>query len=197
MNSQAKCAIIYQLILKDFIYGKKTWFFAAHSRAVTQLRRLRKKRNVEQLSCKDIVDAFRRAYGASYEPNVAIPDELINTEFGLNISEMEDYYGEMPQIGLRCDRIVAVKANEGDVDKVIERFEQAKKGFLKNNMEYSNSMKVSEALILQEGDFVCFYMLGDDYGGENIGEGSSEESNFYKAQQQIGEECWHDIFYEK
>ena len=156
-----------------------------------------KKRNVEQLSCKDIVDAFRRAYGASYEPNVAIPDELINTEFGLNISEMEDYYGEMPQIGLRCDRIVAVKANEGDVDKVIERFEQAKKGFLKNNMEYSNSMKVSEALILQEGDFVCFYMLGDDYGGENIGEGSSEETAFYKAQQQIGEECWHNIFYEK
>ena len=68
---------------------------------------------------------------------------------------------------------------------------------LKNNMEYSNSMKVSSALILREGDFVCFFMLGDDYGGENIGEGSSEETEFYKSQQQIGEECWHNIFYEK
>ena len=156
-----------------------------------------KKRNVDDLSCKDIVDAFRQAYGASYEPNVAIPDELINNEFGLNMTEMEDYYGEMPQIGLRCDRIVAVKAVSGEADKVVERFEQAKKVFLKNNMEYSNSMKVSSALILREGDFVCFFMLGDDYGGENIGEGSSEETAFYEAQQQIGEECWHNIFYEK
>ena len=156
-----------------------------------------KKRNVDNLSCKDIADAFRQAYGASYEPNVAIPDELINTEFGLNISEMEDYYGEMPQIGLRCDRIVIVKAVKGEAGQVVERFEQAKKEFLKNNMEYSNSVKVSSALILQEGDFVCFFMLGDDYGGENIGEGSSEETEFYKAQQQIGEECWHNIFYEK
>ena len=126
-----------------------------------------KKRNVDNLSCSDIVDAFRQAYGASYEPNVAIPDELINTEFGLNISEMEDYYGEMPQIGLRCDRIVIVKAVKGEADQVVERFEQAKKEFLKNNMEYSNSAKVNSALILREGDFVCFFMLGDDYGGEN------------------------------
>ena len=156
-----------------------------------------KKRNVENLSCEDIVAAFRKAYGSSYEPNVAISDELINSEFGLNMSAREDYYGEMPQIGLRCDRIVAVKASRGLADKVAKRFEEAKKGFLKNNMEYSNSMKVSAALILTEGDFVCFYMLGDDYGGENIGEGSAEETAFYKAQQQIGEECWHNIFYEK
>ena len=156
-----------------------------------------KKRNVDDLSCKDIVDAFRSAYASSYEPNVAIPDELINNEFGLNMTEMEDYYGEMPQIGLRCDRIVAGKAVKGEADKVAERFEQAKNVFLKNNMEYSNSMKVSSALILREGDFVCFFMLGDDYGGENIGEGSSEETAFYEAQQQIGEECWHNIFYEK
>lgn len=157
----------------------------------------KKKRNVEHLSCKDIVEAFHQAYGASYEPNVPIPDTLINSDFGLNISEMEEYYGEMPQIGLRCDRIVAVKANKGDADKVVERFEQAKKSFLKNNMEFSNSAKVNSALILQEGDFVCFFMLGDDYGGENIGENSTEEVEFYKEQQKIGEECWHNIFYEK
>lgn len=154
------------------------------------------KRDVESLSCKDIVEAFSKAYGASYAPNVAIPDELLNTDFGLNISEMEEYYGEMPQIGLRCDRIVVVKANKGDADKVEARFEQAKKDFLKNNMEYSNSVKVSSAVILKEGDFVCFFMLGDDYGGENVGEGSSEEIDFYKSQQQIGEDCWHGIFYE-
>ncbi|MBQ6380251.1 MAG: DUF4358 domain-containing protein [Clostridia bacterium] len=163
---------------------------------VISLSACAKKRDISRLSCQDIVEAFRKAYGASYEPNVAIPDELLNTEFGLNISEMDDYYGEMPQIGLRCDRIVVVKAAKGDADKVVERFEQAKKDFLKNTMEYSNSMKVSSALILAEGDFVCFFMLGDDYGGENIGEGSAEETAFYKQQQQIGEECWHNVFYE-
>lgn len=155
-----------------------------------------KKRDVTHLSCKDIVAAFRTAYAGSYAPNVAIPDDLINHEFGLNILEMAEYYGEMPQIGLRCDRIVVVKANPGDAKKVAERFEQAKKGFLKNNMEYSNSMKVSSAVILREGDYVCFFMLGDDYGGENIGEGSAEETAFYRTQQQIGETCWHNIFFE-
>ncbi|MBE6817668.1 MAG: DUF4358 domain-containing protein [Ruminococcaceae bacterium] len=156
-----------------------------------------KKRDVSALTCRDVVDAFRKAYGASYEPNVAIPDELLGNEFDLNISEMDDYYGEMPQIGLRCDRIVVVKAAKGDADKVVERLEAAKKEFLKNTMEYSNTMKVDSALILTEGDFVCFFMLGDDYGGENIGEGSAEETDFYKQQQQIGEQCWHDVFYEK
>lgn len=155
------------------------------------------KRDVDNLTCKDIVDAFSKAYGASYEPNVAISDDLLGSEFGLNLTEMDDYYGEMPQIGLRCDRIVVVKAKPGDTKKVEKRFEEAKKEFLKNTMEYSNSQKVSAALILREGNFVCFFMLGDDYGGENIGEGSSEEVKFYEAQQQIGKDCWHNIFYEK
>ena len=171
--------------------------FALVLSCVFALSACSKKRDVEDLHCKDIVEAFHKAYGASYEPNVAIPDELINNEFGLNISEMEEYYGEMPQIGLRCDRIVAVKANAGEADKVAERFEQAKKRFLKNNMEYSNSVKVNSAVIVTEGDFVCFFMLGDDYGGENISEGSAQETDFYKEQQQIGVDCWHNIFYEK
>ena len=90
MNSQAKCAIIYQLILKDLFMVKKLGSLLLILALLLSFGACAKKRNVEQLSCKDIVDAFRRAYGASYEPNVAIPDELINTEFGLNISEMED-----------------------------------------------------------------------------------------------------------
>ena len=155
------------------------------------------KRDVSELQCKDIVEAFSKAYGASYAPNVAIPDELLGSEFGLNLAQMDDYYGEMPQIGLRCDRIVAVKAKKGETKDIIACFENAKKEFLKNTMEYSNSQKVSAAVILSEGDFVCFYMLGDDYGGENLGEGSLEEVKFYQSQQQIGADCWHDIFYEK
>lgn len=154
-----------------------------------------KKRDVSELDCKEIVEAFSKAYDNSYAPNVAIPDELLGSEFGLNLAEMEDYYGEMPQIGLRCDRIVAIKAKPGEVKNIVNTLEEAKKGFLKNNIEYSNSQKVSSALILTEGDFVCFFMLGDDYGGENVGEGSSEETKFYEAQQKIGEECWHSIFY--
>ena len=156
-----------------------------------------KKRDVSELTCKEIVEAFSKAYDTAYAPNVAIPDELLGSEFSLNLAEMEDYYGEMPQIGLRCDRIVAVKAKKGEVKNIAERFEQAKKEFLKNTLEYSNSQKVSAANILIQGDFVCFYMLGDDYGGENVGEGSSEEIKFYQTQQQIGADCWHNIFYEK
>ena len=155
------------------------------------------KRDVSELTCKDIVESFSKTYGASYEPNVAIPDELLSSEFGLNLTEMEDYYGEMPQIGLRCDRIVAVKAKKGEVNTIVKRFEEAQKGFLKNTIEYSNSQKVSAATILTQGEFVCFYMLGNDYGGENLGEGSAQEVEFYREQQQIGEECWHNIFYKQ
>ena len=154
------------------------------------------KRDVSELTCKEIVEAFSKAYDTSYEPNVAITDELLGSEFGLNLAEMEDYYGEMPQIGLRCDRIVAVKAKHGKVKDIVEEFENAKKEFLKNTLEYSNSQKVSAATILTQGDFICFYMLGNDYGGENVGEGTSEEIKFYQAQQQIGETCWHNIFFE-
>lgn len=153
------------------------------------------KKDVQNLTCHEIVQTIAKAYGSDYSPNVAIPDEVLSSDFGLNLAEMESYYGEMPQIGLSCDRIVAVKAAEGDADAVKKRFEEAKKAFEKNNIEYSNGQKISTAVILCEGDFVCFFMLGADYGGEDVGEGSGREISFYEKQQQIGVDAWKSIFY--
>lgn len=156
----------------------------------------KKKRNVENLSCKNIVDTLRKAYGTSYTPNVSIPDEVLNTDFELNLADMKDYYGEMPQIGLQPDRIVVVKANDGKAKSVAESFEQAKTIFLKDELQYTNSSKVESAVILQEGDFVCFFMLGDDYAGTDLGSGSDKEKAFYEKQEQIGVTAWHNIFYD-
>ena len=153
------------------------------------------KKDVENLSCAQIVETLKKAYGADYSPNVAIPDEVLSSDFGLNLAEMESYYGEMPQIGLSCDRIVAVKAAKGEADTIEKRFEEAKKTFEKNSIEYSNGPKTATAVILTEGDFVCFFMLGADYGGEDVGEGNTEEIAFYEKQQQTGIDAWNSIFY--
>ncbi len=153
------------------------------------------KKDVENLTCHEAVEIIAKAYGPDYSPNVAIPDEVLSSDFGLNLAEMESYYGEMPQIGLSCDRIVVVKAAKGEADTIEKRFEEAKEQFEKNSIEYSNGQKIGTAVILSEGDFVCFFMLGADYGGEDVGEGSSREINFYEKQQQIGIDAWNSIFY--
>lgn len=153
------------------------------------------KKDVENLTCHEVVETISKAYGTDYSPNVAIPDEVLSTDFGLNLAEMESYYGEMPQIGLSCDRIVVVKAAKGEADTIEKRFEEAKKQFEKNSIEYSNGQKTKSAVILTEGDFVCFFMLGADYGGEDVGEGSSKETAFYEKQQEIGIAAWNSIFY--
>lgn len=155
----------------------------------------KKKRETENLSCKSIVDTIRKAYGSAYVPNVEIPDEILNTDFELNLADMKDYYGEMPQIGLQPDRIVVVKANDGAADALKETFEQAKENFCKDEMQYTNSSKVESAVILKEGDFVCFFMLGADYSGNDVGSGSDKEKQFYEKQEQIGIDAWNSVFY--
>lgn len=155
------------------------------------------KKDVDNITCTQIVETISKAYGADYSPNVKIPDEVLSSDFGLNLSEMEAYYGEMPQIGLSCDRIVVVKAAEGQADTIEKRFEDAKENFIKNNMDFSNAAKTQTAVILKEGDFVCFFMLGADYGGEDVGEGSNREIEFYEKQQQTGIDAWNSIFYDE
>ena len=162
---------------------------------LTCLCSCKSKKDVENLTCHEIVETISKAYGTDYSPNVTIPDEVLSSDFGLNLAEMESYYGEMPQIGLSCDRIVAVKAAKGQADAVEKRFEEAKKAFEKNSIEFSNGQKISTAVILTEGDFVCFFMLGADYGGEDVGEGNDTEISFYEKQQQTGIDAWNSIFY--
>ena len=157
----------------------------------------KKRRDTSSLNCRNIVETIKNSYGSSYAPNTEIPDEVLSTDFGLVLSDIEDYYGEMPQIGYASDRIVAVKAVHNKTDAVVECFENAKKDFLKDDMQYSNTAKVNSAVILQEGDFVCFFMLGDNYQDTKIGEEETEEeSEFYKEQIQIGVDAWNQLFYE-
>ena len=163
---------------------------------LTSLCSCKRKKDVENLTCHEVVETIKKAYGTDYSPNVAIPDEVLSSDFGLNLAEMESYYGEMPQIGLSCDRIVVVKAAKGEADTIQKRFEEAKKAFEKNSIEYANGQKTKAAVILTEGDFVCLFMLGADYGGEDVGEGSGKEISFYEKQQQIGTDAWNSIFYE-
>ncbi len=156
-----------------------------------------KKEKEANLTCRQIVDVIKNAYGTSYAPNAPIPDEVLSTDFGLVLSDIDSYYGEMPQIGYASDRIVVVKASNGKAEAIAESFEQAQKEFLKDDMQYSNSAKVRSAVILTHEDYVCFFMLGENYPETQIGEEETEEeSQFYSRQMQIGIDAWNSIFYE-
>ncbi len=156
-----------------------------------------KKEKEVNLTCRQIVDVIKNAYGSAYTPNAPIPDEVLSTDFGLVLSDIDSYYGEMPQIGYVSDRIVVVKASDGKAETVAESFNQAKKEFLKDNMQYSNSAKVKSAVILTKDNYVCFFMLGENYPQTQIGEEETEEeAQFYNRQIQIGINAWNSIFYE-
>lgn len=170
--------------------------FLALSFILCSLSGCRHEKNVDGVSCSEIVGTIRKAYGTAYVPNVKIPDEVLNTDFGLNLADMKDYYGEMPQIGLQCDRIVVVKADSSKAKTIQKCFEQAKENFLKDELQYTDSAKVGSAVILRQGDFVCFFMLGDTYGGTDAGQNTQKEKDFYTKQEQIGIDAWNSVFFD-
>ncbi len=137
-------------------------------------------------------EAIATAYGDDYLPDTDMTQEMIQNEFTLTPDMYEEIVAQAPMIGFHPDRLVIVKASPDMADKVKQAFEAARESMINAQVQYpSNLAKVNEARVLQNGDYVCFMLLGAPYEGEDD---SIKAADFAKEQIQIGINAFNEFF---
>ena len=132
------------------------------------------------------------AYGDNYLPNMEIPEEDLEAQFGITPDMYDEIVAEMPTIGFHPDRLVIVKAKEGKADAVENAFNNAKKLLTENNTQYpQNLAKINAAKILRNGDYVCFMLLGQP---NESGENDESAAQFAEDQVNIGVKEFTNFF---
>lgn len=108
-------------------------------------------------------DAVAAELGDDYWPDMEIPAEVLESQYGLTEDMYEDYMGEMPMMSAHVDALLIVKAKEGQAETVQETLEAYRINLLKNSMQYPMNMgKLQASKVDSEGDYVYFVLLGGD-----------------------------------
>ena len=133
-----------------------------------------------------------KAYNDNYLPNMAIPEEDLESQFGITSDMYDEIVAEMPTIGFHPDRLIIVKAKAGKADAVENAFKNAKNLLTENNTQYpQNLAKIAAAKVLRNGDYVCFMLLGKpDESGEN----DESAAQFAEDQVNIGVKEFENFF---
>lgn len=133
-----------------------------------------------------------KAYGDNYLPNMEIPAEDLETQFGLTPDMYDEIVAEMPTIGFHPDRLIIVKAKDGMAEAVENAFNNAKKLLTENNTQYpQNLAKINAAKVLRSGDYVCFMLLGQP---NESGENDESAAQFAEDQVNIGVKEFTNFF---
>ncbi len=133
-----------------------------------------------------------KAYNDNYLPNMAIPEEDLEAQFGITPDMYDEIVAEMPTIGFHPDRLVIVKAKEGKADIIENAFKNAKNLLTENNTQYpQNLAKIAAAKVLRNGDYVCFMLLGKP---NESGENDESAAQFAEDQVNIGVKEFENFF---
>jgi len=132
--------------------------------------------STKNVAVKDAVDA---AYATVLEENkvatMEMDKETVIFYFGLDESMVDDAYGIGPMMSSHVDMIVAIKATNGNGEKVEDTVEAFQDNLERDTMQYPmNLAAISEAEVFSEGDYVYYVRLNtftsDDLSDEKKAE---------------------------
>lgn len=143
-------------------------------------------------SAQEILDAIKAAYGDDYLPETALSQEELTQAFGLDMSLVEDFAAEMPMISFHPDRVVIIKAVEGQGEAVEQALTSARENLLENAFFYpANLPKVNASKVVRNGDYVAFLMVG---AVDDVSQTEEEMAQFAEAEVQKGVDAFNALF---
>lgn len=149
--------------------------------------------NKKDVTVDKILNAIKAAYGENYLPNMEIPAEILESEFGLTPDMYEAVKAEQPMIGTHADRVVVVKATEGRADDVEAALNTARENKINDTFQYPlNLPKINAAKIVRNEDFVCFLLVGAI--NENMDATEEEAKQFAEDEVEKGVNAFNDLF---
>lgn len=139
----------------------------------------------DDVSVKDILQEVKDAYGENYLPNMEMDAAALQEQVGLSPDLYEEAVGEMPMINVQVDTFIAVKAKEGNAEKVMEQLSAYQGKLQADSAQYPmNLPKIMGSEVFQCGNYVFFIMLGS-VSEDILGEGGDEAVAACKEQNQI------------
>lgn len=101
--------------------------------------------------------------GDNYWPDMHIPAEILEANYGLTSDMYVDYMGEMPAMSAHVDTLLIVKASEGQEDAVEQALQNYRDVLVEDTMQYpANLGKIQAAQVARIDNYVCFVLLGGD-----------------------------------
>lgn len=96
-----------------------------------------------------------------------IDQSSLQEVFGLNPSDIEEYYGEYSSVNTSADHIIGVKVKEGRVDAVRSALEKRKETVIENFKEYLPDQydKAQAGKIIEKGNYLFLVIAGDSTKG--------------------------------
>lgn len=120
--------------------------------------------------------------GENYWPDMQIPAEVLEANYGITADMYDDYMGEMPMMGTHVDTLLIIKAKDDKVEAVEEALNAYRDALVADTFQYPMNLgKIQASRIQRYGNFVCFVQLGaDNLADENM----TEEESITKCQEQ-------------
>lgn len=115
----------------------------------------------KEVSITTIVNAVKKAYGASYVPDMDYDATDLEEKFGIKKGWYEEAAAQGPMISMNVDTFIIVKAKTGKAANVKKALTAYRQSLIDDTMQYPiNKAKIPGSRVDQIGDYVFFTLLG-------------------------------------
>jgi predicted small lipoprotein YifL len=114
----------------------------------------------------------KEALKDNYWPNMPVDATYLSEMFGINMDNVDSFYGEIPMISAHVDTLVVLKAKADCVDAVKADLEARRDAMIADTMQYpSNIPVIQQTIVGVAGDYVYYIcMAGDTTSVQEQGE---------------------------
>ncbi len=133
------------------------------------------------------------AYGEYYMPNMDLESTMLSEIYGINMDNVEEFFGQAPMISTNVDTFIAIKAKEGMGTEVAEDLNAYRDKLVNDSLNYPmNIPKIEASEVVVYGDYVYFLMLGQMF--EDYEAPEEEHLSFYQSETQKGKDALSALF---
>ena len=126
---------------------------------------------VSSATSADIFDTIDSAFAEKYPssgaviPNMPqdVDDTVLKDKFGIDISDVENYKGQIAGTMTNCDMLLIVKAKDGKIDSVRTSLEKAKEAQTEQFASYGvmgNIERTAASKVVTNGNYAALIMVG-------------------------------------
>ena len=146
---------------------------------------------------EEIAQAIKDEYGDDYAPSLDYDETHMVERLGIETDWVEAFFGQGPMFTMSSDELIVIKATEGNVAKVVAAMQEYQRYLKEESFQYPMNMpRVQNAMLVSEGDYVVFVLVGKFFEYPNDGSDfdEQEEIDFVKAQFQRGVDVFKSFF---
>jgi hypothetical protein len=108
-------------------------------------------------------EAVKEAYGDFYIPSKAIPGDMLESQYGVNLAVVEDYIAESAVMSTHVDLFIGIKVKRGSEIEVADALVRYRNMMLDTYaMNSAKRAKLEASTVSTFGNYVFFMVLGQN-----------------------------------